>query len=122
MLMRTIMRLFALLTFLAIAALTGCDKGPGAATIPPTCAGTGTVYVFTARNGWGTDVFHASLNEFIAQHPEQKVVSITPLDKDGNSSPVRYMVITTGADGRPLPPPPITEPSSTSTIPQPVEK
>lgn len=70
--------------------MAGCD--PSSPAPPPEFIGNGNVYLFPNKNGMGTVIFQNSLNEFLAQHPDARVVSIRFMDSP-TAAGERYIVI-----------------------------
>jgi ABC-type glycerol-3-phosphate transport system substrate-binding protein len=103
-------KLLPILALLAL--LTGCEQPTVKTAV--TCAGTGTVYFFTGRHG-DQDVFPRLLTEFLTEHPDFKVVSVTPMDLDDYKRARKYMVIVSVPPTIPLPA--VTEPTTTSGLP-----
>ena len=99
------------ISFVAFAALlfiAGCDDRN---SIPPTCEGTGTVLFFRERNDNGTSIFDQSLSDYLAAHPEMRVISMRSMGSTGRtqSNDDLKMVIMQVNSGHT--PPPVDDPS-----------
>jgi hypothetical protein len=93
------MKSFYFILFLIFGAfLVGCDDRT---TIPPTCVGTGTVMLFREKNDDGKEVFEQSLNDFLAAHPEMKVVSQRSLESSASTAGLKMVIFSLAPGAQP---------------------
>src|SRR5665213_565440 len=74
-----------------LAILAGCDDKPHHYP-PPVLKGTGTMYIFQGKDGWGNDNFHVALTQWLSENPQAKLISIDGIDLE-NSAPTKYIVV-----------------------------
>lgn len=90
------------INIILMAFAVSCTRSGSGNYDPPQCVGSGTVYIFAAKNGFGTDIFHDSLNQFLSQHQELRLVSFTPIEHE-SGNPSKYMVIVVPIKEQPAP-------------------